>query len=162
MHSLWSVLLSVDSARMLTHLDDSSSSALSRLKTFAHPISQQIQISMKNFTTEVRNTSNSEAVNFNVDVPRGVSYRGDRAEVDSEFRALSSRLRGSLSLSLESARPAAGKWAFSSLSLETFQTRPHRESARESAWHFLVLRWSSPVPFSFLQTAAIKSVLKSI
>ena len=42
-----SVLVSVDSARMLTQFDDSSSSVISRLKTFAH---QQIHISMKNFT----------------------------------------------------------------------------------------------------------------
>ena len=34
----------------LTHLDDSSSSAISRLKTFAHSISQQIHTSVKNFT----------------------------------------------------------------------------------------------------------------
>ena len=35
---------------MLIHPDDSSSSALSRLKTSAHPISQHIRISLKNFT----------------------------------------------------------------------------------------------------------------
>ena len=48
-----SLFVSVDSARMLTHPDDSSSSALSRLKTFANPISQQVHISMINFTSTV-------------------------------------------------------------------------------------------------------------
>ena len=38
------------SARLLTHPDDSSTSALSQLKTFVHPISQQFRISMKKFT----------------------------------------------------------------------------------------------------------------
>ena len=37
----------VDSARMLTHHNDSSTSAPSRLKTIAHPINQQIRITMK-------------------------------------------------------------------------------------------------------------------
>ena len=44
-----SVLVSVDNARMLTYPDDSSASAISRLKMFA-PINQQIHISMKKCT----------------------------------------------------------------------------------------------------------------
>ena len=39
-----------DSARLLTHPDDSSTSTLSQQKTFAHPISQQIHMSVTNFT----------------------------------------------------------------------------------------------------------------
>ena len=47
------VLVSVDNARMLTHPDDSASSALSRLKTFAQPFRQQIHTSRTNFTIAV-------------------------------------------------------------------------------------------------------------
>ena len=45
-----SVFVSVDNARMLTHPDDSSTSAFSRLISVAHSISQQIHISMTFFS----------------------------------------------------------------------------------------------------------------
>ena len=45
-----SVRYTIDSTRLLTHPDDSSPSALSQLKTFAHPNSQQIRVSTKHFT----------------------------------------------------------------------------------------------------------------
>ena len=47
---LFSVCHTLDSARLLTTPDDSSTSPLSQLKTFAHAISQQIHMSVKNFT----------------------------------------------------------------------------------------------------------------
>ena len=42
------------SARLLTYLDDSSTSASSQITTFAHPISQQIHMTMKNLLLEWR------------------------------------------------------------------------------------------------------------